>query len=420
MNVNIKLKMTKGQEAAYKAVHDSSNKYLTLVWSRQSGKTVWAELILIEYLMKRDKFSAYISPTYSLGRQVYKNIVKLLKPTNMILKQNSATLTIETIFGSTLQFFSVDAYTSIRGNTVSGILICDEAAYYPTVLPNGEQIWDNVIMPITKARCRHVVFISTPHGKSGFFYEMYKRSLECENKGGHKYRHLTRTIDDDELVTEEQREEIRKTISPLAYRQEFLCEWIDDGNSVFEGFPACFKPMVYANTKTWGGLDLSSVGEDDTILTFINEQQHTKQYLITGNTMNEKYDKIAHYINNQPNLQYVYVEMNGVGAPIFEEIRKRLNVKYRLKEWQTTNATKMDIIDALAVEIQNERITFDEHNEMLYHQLGTFGYTLTKTKKVSYAAMGSNHDDTVMSMAIALKAKRDARANRQGAGVVFT
>lgn len=167
-------------------------------------------------------------------------------------------------------------------------------------------------------------------------------------------------------------------------------------------------------------MDLSSVGEDDTILTFINEQQHTKQYLITGNTMNEKYDKIAHYINNQPNLQYVYVEMNGVGAPIFEEIRKRLNVKYRLKEWQTTNATKMDIIDALAVEIQNERITFDEHNEMLYHQLGTFGYTLTKTKKVSYAAMGSNHDDTVMSMAIALKAKRDARANRQGAGVVFT
>lgn len=424
MNVNIKLKLTEGQRLAYRAVHDYACKYLTLVWSRQSGKTVWAELILIEYLLKKDKFSAYISPTFSLGRQVYKNIVKILEPTNFIHKANGTTLTIESIFGSTLQFFSVDAYTSIRGNTITGILICDEAAYYPTVLPNGEQIWDNVIMPITKARCKKVVFISTPHGKQGFFYDMYQRALEVEqdsNSYKRNYKQITRTILDDELVTDEQREEIRKNISDLAYRQEFLCEWIDDANSVFNGFAACFKDYEYnTNSKQWAGIDLNSVGEDDTVLTFINEEQQTRQYIINGNTMNDKYDQIAFYLNNAKNLQYAYFEMNGVGAPIFEEVKKRLRVKHKLREWQTTNNTKVNIIDALAVEIQNERISFNETNETLFNQLSTFGFTLTKTKKVSYAANGNNHDDCVMSMAICLKAKQDSKGNRKPARVVFT
>lgn len=421
MNVKINLKLTDGQKAAYKAVKDYTCKYLTLVWSRQSGKTVWAELILLEYLLQKNRFSAYISPTFALGRQVYKNIVKLLESTNFIYKANSTTLTIETIFGSTLQFFSVDAYTSIRGNTITGILICDEAAYYPTVLPNGEQIWDNVIMPITKAKCSHVVFISTPHGKSGFFYEMYQRALECEKEGKRTYRQITRTIMDDNLVSEEQRNEIRKTISDLAYRQEFMCEWIDDANSVFTGFAACFKDYEYdAKQKQWGGIDLNSVGTDDTVLTFINEKQQTKQYIIKGATMNEKYDKIAYYINNAKNLKYVYCETNGVGAPIYEEIKKRLRIKHKLMEWTTTNNSKVDIIDALEVEIQNERIDFEETNETLFKQFSTFGYTLTKTKKVSYAATGANHDDCVMSMAICLRAKQDCKGDRKAAHTVLT
>lgn len=421
MNVNIKLKLTEGQQKAYRMVHDKCCRYLTLVWSRQSGKTVWAELILLEYLLQKDKFSAYISPTFSLGRQVYKNIVKLLEPTNFIHKANGTTLTIETIFGSTLQFFSVDAYTSIRGNTVTGILICDEAAYYPKVLPNGEQIWDNVIMPITKAKCSHVVFISTPHGKSGFFYDMYQRALECEKSGDRRYRQLTRTIMDDELVSDEQRDDIRKNISDLAFRQEFMCEWIDDANSVFTGFPTCFQEYKYdEGCKQWGGVDLSSVGDDDTVLTFINEKQQTRQYIIKGKTMNEKYDKIAYYINGARNLQYVYFEMNGVGAPIYEELKKRMRIKHKLMEWTTTNNTKVDIIDALAVEIQNERIYFDEDNEVLFDQFGTFGFTLTKTKKVSYAATGSNHDDCVMSMAICLRAKKDSKGNRKAGHAVLT
>jgi len=193
MKVNFKIKLTNGQQEAYKLAHEKDTKQLVLVWSRQSGKSVFAEIMLIENLLKKNKFSAYISPTFQLGRKVYKEIVNLLDGKGIIKKANSSTLTIETITNSTLQFYSVESYTAIRGTTVNGVLICDEAAYYPDILPNGENIWGNVIMPITKARQPLTILISTPCGKQGFFYDFYLRALNGED--GIKY--LERTKYDD-------------------------------------------------------------------------------------------------------------------------------------------------------------------------------------------------------------------------------
>ena len=63
----------------------------------------------------------------------------------------------------------------------------------------------------------------------------------------------------------------------------------------------------------------------------------------------------------------------------------------------------------MAVEISKKNISFDTGNKRLYSELGNFVVTITKTKKLSFAA-ANGHDDTVMSMAIALKAKKDLKA----------
>ena len=153
MKVNVEgIKLTDGQRTAWKLVHDDDNKTIVLCFSRQSGKSTLAEILLIENLCKKNKFSAYISPTFALGRKIYKELMQLLEPTHIVKKANSSTLTIETTFGATLQFFSAEAYQAIRGFTVSGILIIDEAAYIPDTMPNGENFWGNIVMPITKAR----------------------------------------------------------------------------------------------------------------------------------------------------------------------------------------------------------------------------------------------------------------------------
>jgi len=401
MELRFDIKLTEGQKAAYDLCHNKDNKRVILCYSRQSGKSVLAEILLIEHLFKKYTFNAYISPTFQLGRKVYKEITQLLEGSGIIKKANSTTLTIETIYGSTLQFYSAEAYTAIRGTTISGVLIIDEAAYIQDVLPNGENFWGNVVMPITKARKPLVVMISTPCGKSGFFYDFYLRALNKEE--GTAY--LVRTIYDDGLVTKEEIEEIKKSIPPKAFEQEFECKFLDSSLTFFEGFENCFGDYPYHQGKEWLGVDISGNGEDETIVTKINTENEVQQYLITG-TLDTKYKKIADIINKS-NAVAVYMENNGLGAPIINEVKKLVQYKSKIYEWTTTNSSKEEIISNLAVAIANVDIHFNKEDTELFSQFGTFISKISKTKKLTFAAQDGKKDDRIMSLAIALQCKND-------------
>ena len=401
LKIRFDIKLTEGQRAAHRLVEDSNNNVVVMVYSRQSGKSVLAEILCIEYLFKANTFNAYITPTFALGRKVYTEIIRLLQTTGIVKKANSSTLTIETVYGSILQFFSAEAYTSIRGNTVSGILIIDEAAYIADILPNGENFWGNVVLPITKARKPKTVLISTPCGKQGFFYDYYLRAL----RGDKGIVSLTRTIYDDELVKHEDIEEIKRSIPPKAFEQEFECKWLDSSLTFFTDFENCFEDFRYIAQKEWVGIDVSAGGEDATVVARINEKNEVKVEKIDG-TLDQKYEKIANIINrNNPNA--VYMEVNGLGAPVYNEVRKLLRNRNRMHEWLTTNESKEEIIADLAVEIANKNIHFDSTDTELYGEFGTFICKISKTKKLTFGAQSGKHDDMVMAVAMALKCKKD-------------
>lgn len=403
MQINFDIKLTEGQKKAYELVHNDDIQYLILRWSRQCGKSVFAEILLIEYLFKRKTFNAYVSPTFQLGRKVYSEITKMLEPTGIIKKANASTLTIETIYNSTLQFLSMEAYTAIRGLTINGIIILDECAYYPDTLPNGEEPWGNIIMPICKARKPKIVMISTPRGKRGMFWEMFLRAQRKE-KG---YAELSRTIYDDELVTQEEIDEIRSSVSELAFKQEFLVQFLDSSLTFFTGYENCFTTFNFNDReKIWMGVDLSSTGEDNTVVTLLNESMQVKQYVIEGN-LDVKYTKIAKIINDIPNLTAAYLENNGVGSPMINQIKKLVNNKQKIHEFTTTNSSKEEIISNLAVRIADKDIYFDINDKMLFSEFGSFIVKYTKTGKMQFEAKSGKHDDLILSLAICLKCKND-------------
>lgn len=401
MKVNFDIKLTSGQQEAYDLIHKKDVQYLVLRWSRQCGKSVLAEVLLIEYLFKRNTFNAYVSPSFQLGRKVYSEITKMLEPSGIIKKANASTLTIETIYNSTLQFFSMEAYTSIRGFTCSGILILDECGYYPDVLPNGEEPWGNILMPITKARNPKIVFISTPRGKRGMFWEMYLRAVNGDNG----YAQLSRTIYDDELVNEDEIEVIKKSVSDLAWRQEFLVEFLDSSLTFFQGFEECFEDYAFNDKlKCWVGIDLSSTGEDNTVVTLINDALQVKQYVVQG-SLDVKYNRIASILNSTKTLVAAYLENNGVGSPMINEIKKLVQFKNKLYDWTTTNSSKEEIISQLAVDIANKAIHLNKEDNGLYGELATFIVKYTKSGKMQFEAQSGKHDDRVLSLAIALKCR---------------
>lgn len=402
MKIEFNIKMTEGQKQAYKLLHDDSIKYMILVWSRQSGKSVFAEIACIEALCNPDKFSAYITPSYKHGKKVYAELVKYLEPTGLIKRKNGQELRIESIYGSVLQFFSGESPTAIRGNTVSGILIIDEASYFPDQLSNGEDIWYNVIQPITKARCKKIIMISTPAGKRGFFYQFYNKALE----GKEGYAYMKRTIYDDSLASQDYIDDMKNGTPEKIFQQEYECVFLDSALTFFEGFEKQFRKYKYNYQKTWIGVDLSGNGQDETIVTKINELNQVEQIKVKGG-LSMKYQRIADIINTSTNLQMAYIEVNGIGLPMYEQIEKLVNKKSLLKEWLTTNSSKEQIISNLAVKIAQDDIFFNEMDNELFSQFGTFLAKFSKSRKLQFEAMAGSHDDRIMSLAMALQAKVD-------------
>lgn len=415
MKIEFNIKMTEGQKQAYKLLHDDSIKYMILVWSRQSGKSVFAEIACIEALCNPDKFSAYITPSYKHGKKVYAELVKYLEPTGLIKRKNGQELRIESIYGSVLQFFSGESPTAIRGNTVSGILIIDEASYFPDQLSNGEDIWYNVIQPITKARCKKIIMISTPAGKRGFFYQFYNKALE----GKEGYAYMKRTIYDDSLASQDYIDDMKNGTPEKIFQQEYECVFLDSALTFFEGFEKQFRKYKYNYQKTWIGVDLSGNGQDETIVTKINELNQVEQIKVKGG-LSMKYQRIADIINTSTNLQMAYIEVNGIGLPMYEQIEKLVNKKSLLKEWLTTNSSKEQIISNLAVKIAQDDIFFNEMDNELFSQFGTFLAKFSKSRKLQFEAMAGSHDDRIMSLAMALQAKVDFDVKfTQNLGLIF-
>ena len=369
-----------------------------------SGKTVFAEIMMIEYLCKKNTFNAYISPTFAQGKKVYAELVQLLEGTGIIAKANASDLKIDSVYGSTLKFFSMESPTSIRGNTVSGLLVLDEAAFFPVQLSDGQDPYYNVIFPIIKARKPKVLVISTPNGKQGMYHDLYMKAFQGE-KG---YQCLTATIYDDTLITPVEIEELKRGYPPLAWQQEFMVEFLDNALTVFPGFDTCFDGH-YDGGKCWCGIDPSSVGEDNTILTLVNDKNQVKQFKIDG-TLDEKYADIAKLINNF-NPVATYCESNSIGEVMANEIKKKLTRKSNFYTFATTNDSKKQYISMLAVDIANNNIHFEPDNKLLYSELSTFSFRLTKTGNITYAARDGYHDDTVTSLGIALQCRDDFKYN---------
>lgn len=400
MTINFDIALSKSQQEVYDLVQDKKYKYITVVFSRQSGKTVLMLVLCIQWMFQKNMSIAYICRNFVLAKRLYKELIKIL-PKEIIKSANGTDLAIESIYGSTLNFYSAEQGASLRGQTFN-YMICDEFAFHKMEQPDGTHLWNDILSPTLKARGKKCIFVSTPLGKNNIFYEMYQRGLSDEFP---KYASILKTIYDDGFITNDEIEEIKKSIPELSFKQEYLCEWIDDGISFFQGFSECFDIDKVSNGKCWIGIDCSGDGTDATVCSKINEKGEIELFEAVG-TLDMKYRQIADYLNRE-NPVAVYGEINGLGLPMLEEIKKLVRHKSKIYDWTTNNSSKEEIISDLAVSIANKDVHFLKNDMKTYNELGNFVVTVSKSRKLTFAARGSGHDDRVMATAIAHKCRND-------------
>lgn len=305
MKVQIKgINLTSSQQQLYKAAHNKQYKYILAAFSRQQGKSTVVMLLCLEWLLNKSEDIIYFTPTYLLSKNIYSKLIKLL-PKDLVVKSNSQELIIETITGSSIRFFSGEAAQSARGSNCTRLIV-DEAAYVKNEI-DGQSFWFNIVLPLIKVRGKNVIMISTPFSTSGFFYELCMRAI----KGEEGYIFIKRTIYDDALISKDEIEELKKGYPELAWKTEFMCEFMSNALSVFPDYEKCFKPSTFSRNNIYCGIDLSTVGDDNTIITFIDQNNNIKQFNIKGE-LDNKYKQIADILNEyKPNA--TYIEVNSIG-----------------------------------------------------------------------------------------------------------
>ena len=122
--------------------------------------------------------------------------------------------------GSEIKFFSAIAHESIRGFEAH-YAILDEFAFYR----NLTEAWESSIRSVVRDKGKKILFISTPMGKRGAFWDMFSLGMS-NNK---RYASLQASALDSPYTFKEEVEDMKITMSDRAYRQEVLAQFLDLG-----------------------------------------------------------------------------------------------------------------------------------------------------------------------------------------------
>ena len=96
------------------------------------------------------------------------------------------------------------------------------------------------------------------------------------------------------------------------------------------------------------------------------------------------------------------MDTTGVGGPVVEQLKRK---GIQVEGYNFNNTTKQQLIEALAVAIENEEISYPKIDTLI-HELQLYEYEITRAGNVRYSAPQGYHDDTVIALGLALQGCR--------------
>ena len=109
---------------------------------------------------------------------------------------------------------------TVRGYSNVSMLVIDEAAGVPDDLYKA-------LRPMLAVSDGDLWLMSTPYGKRGFFYESWAH-------GGPGWARITVPATECSRIQPDFLEEERRELGHVWFRQEYLCEFVDNGCALFD------------------------------------------------------------------------------------------------------------------------------------------------------------------------------------------
>ena len=372
---------------------------------RQIGKSLTCEVLLLYFsINKAGSTSICISPTLNQSRKIYKEILKGIQNLPVYQSSNSTILEINFTNGSCIKFKSGEQRDSLRGESVNGILILDEAVFIP----------DDVIfttLPFVDVARAPILLTSTPKFRDGTFYEFYTKGENFED-GFHSYD--INEYDTSLLLSKEKLEMYRRSCAPQIFLTEYLGEFCDYASSVFGNVDKLIGSTITPSKEIVAGIDWGSGnGGDDTAITLLNDaKQIIKVFYFNDKDVMQTIDFIVAKLKEY-GVKKCVCETNSIGNTYLNLLKRRIsneNIKCQIIEFTTTNDSKREIIENLQVNCLNGSIQLIDDKKLLLEMV-SYQMERTPSGKITYNGSPGVNDDIVISISLALHALKSGRYN---------
>lgn len=322
----------------------------------------------------------WVAPVYGQAEIAF-NRMKAKVIGNKLYQINLSKLTITTPIGTIIQFKSAENPDNLYGEDVY-------AAVFDEFTRAREAAWFALrsTLTATKGKCK---LIGNAKGKKNWGYKLGMKARAGEKD--YKYFRITAydaakegIIDFDEI------EQAKRDLPEVVFKELYLAEPNEDGANPFgiTHIRNCIKKPT-GKPYTFG-IDLAK-SNDWAVIVGIDENKGVHLIDRWQSDWGSTENKIHSIIGNKSAL----IDSTGVGDPIVENLQRKCN---NIEGFKFTSGSKQQIMEGLAVAIQQGQIHFD--NPLLIDELEAFEFEYSRNG-VRYSAPNGVHDDIVCALALA-------------------
>lgn len=399
-SINVKLfKPHPIQTEIIEALKNHDVFFVMAILGRQTGKSLLIDNYAIWYALNNPRSKVLIvGPVDSNIQKLYTEIKFALRNTGVMKSAKAQKGQTEIVFinESKILFKSASSENSLRGESVD-VLIVDEAAFVK------QDTFETILLPFLNVRGKKCLLASTPRGKN-WLYDYFIRGNTNDYP---QYKSFKCSSYENPYANKELLDLFKKTLSPKKYDQEIMADFVDSAalfSNIDEVLTLIKQETPYPNEKYWAGIDIGLLN-DRSVVSIINERGDLINQIIYDKVTTPKLIESIVNLNNKWKFQNILIEINGQGLPIYQTLETRLN---NIEAFTTTAKSKGEIIDDLIYSFN--MIDFRAINDTeLRIELESFVFIQDAGQRIKYAAISGQHDDRVMSLAIAKKCFKEGR-----------
>src|SRR5580765_926663 len=194
--------------------HKRRARWASLSCHRRAGKTVAAVMDLVDAalqcLLSEGRFP-YIAPTYAQAKDIAWSYLKNYTADIPGVEQRESDLMVIMPNGARVRLYGAETYERLRGTYADGMVIDEYADINP-------RAWQEVLRPTLADRRGWAAFMGTFKGRNSF-WELHEHAKQDPS-----WFALTLKASETGLLSVEELDDMRASMTPELYAQEFECD----------------------------------------------------------------------------------------------------------------------------------------------------------------------------------------------------